>query len=366
MIDFKRAFDLVPFDHMLKKLESHGITGDVLRWIKDWTKNRMQRVVLNGTCSAWTEVISSVVQGSVLGPILFTVFINDIDLALTDSETKIFKYADDSKFGRPIRSNADAAALQTQIDNVWRWSETWGMSIHPTKTHVLHFGYGNPKFNYTMNGSRISDATSAKDLGVIIDSACTPSEHVQNISKKANGVLSQLNRTMISRNKDVIVNLFKLFVRPILESAATAWCPWERQDVETIEKIQRRATRMVPGIGVMPYERRLELCRLTTLEARRKRGDMIELFKIINGHTQLNTDKMFIFTCERHDAQTRASAGKFLVSEKCRLDLRKYFFTNRVIRPWNDLPIEVRESGSVNSFKISYDDWISQLNASEI
>ena len=136
MINFKRAFDLVPFEQMLRKLKAHGIVGDVLNWITDWTKNRVQRVVLNGVCSNWTDVLSSVVQGSVLGPILFTVFINNLDLAIKDPATSIYKYADDSKFGRPIVNQADASKLQLTMDCIWQWAERWGMDIHPQKTCV--------------------------------------------------------------------------------------------------------------------------------------------------------------------------------------------------------------------------------------
>ena len=163
--------------------------------------------------------MSSVVQGSVLGPILFTIFINDLDLSIEDPSTKIYKYADDSKFGRPIQNQSDAANLQSTIDSIYRWSKRWGMEIHPQKTCVMHFGYGNPKFSYSLNGNKIEEVTSARDLGVVVNDSCTPSEHVPMITRKANGVLSQIRRTLVSRSKDVVVNLFKVFVRPILESA---------------------------------------------------------------------------------------------------------------------------------------------------
>jgi len=89
-----------------------------------------------------------------------------------------------------------------------------------------------------------------------------------NIAKKANGILSQLNRTLICRNQEIIVSMFKTFIRPIIESAGTAWCPWERKDIDFLEKIQRRATRQIPGIGKLSYEERLNRCKLTTLESR--------------------------------------------------------------------------------------------------
>jgi len=222
------------------------------------------------------------------------------------------------------------------------------MTIHPLKTVVLHFGYGNPRYQYTMNGCTISDASSVRDLGVIVDESCSPSSHVQTITKKANGVLSQLDRTLISRNQKVITGLFKTFVRPVLESAVSAWSPWQKQDINAIERIQRRATRMIPGIGTLEYEDRLKVCNMTTLEQRRRRGDMIEVYKLINEFTSGVNKDFLCFTSQHHNF--RSVENKFLVSEKCRLDVRKNFFSNLVVNCWNSLPLDVREADSVNNF----------------
>jgi len=357
MIDFRRAFDLVPFRHMIRKLEAHGIVGDVLRWISDWTRDRVQRVVLNGESSTWVEVLSSVVQGSVLGPVLFIIFINDIDLVLSDPSVKIFKYADDSKLGRPIRSDEDSAVLQSSLDNVYKWSLKWGMEIHPMKTKVLHFGYSNPRHTYMLNGVKVTSDSTAKDLGVIIHESCKPSQHVSMIARKANGVLAQLHRTLVSRDRDIVLQLYKIFVRPILESAVAAWCPWERKDIDVLERVQRRATRLVPAIGGREYADRLIICNLTTLEQRRERGDAIEVFKMMNGFTHVNISDFFNFTSQRHDTSTRSVTNKLLVPEKCRLDVRKHFFSNRIVQIWNELPLEVRESETINCFKNIYDEW---------
>ena len=206
------------------------------------------------------------------------------------------------------------------------------MEIHPTKILVMHFGHNNEKYEYELNGVKISHVASARDLGVIVNDSGKPSEHATTIAKKANGILSQLNRTMISRNRDVILNLFKIFVRPILESAGVAWCPWEKKDIEIIEKIQRRTTRMIPGLGGLSYEERLKACNLTTLERRRERGDAIEMFKILNGYSGNDLVSSLCFTSQRHDVSTRSSANKSLVLEKCRLYVWKNFFTNRVMQ----------------------------------
>jgi len=272
---------------------------------------------------------------------------------------RIYKFADDSKFGRPVVSPTDASNLQSTIDRIWQWAERWGMEIHPQKTCVIHFGYANPKFTYTLNGNKIQEVTSARDLGVIINESCTPSDHVHEITRKANGILCQIRRTLVSRNKDVVIDLFKTFVRSILESAGPVWSPWEKQHIEAIERVQRRATRLVPGIGHMNYDDRLKMCNLTMLEDRRRRGDLIQLFKLLNGYSSMNVEHLFCYTSQRHNVHTRSASNNHLVAEKSRLDVRKNFFTNRVVSKWNELPIEVRETESVNSFKNLYDDFMN-------
>jgi len=142
LVDFQKAFDKVPFDGMLAKAKAHGINGELLKWLENWTISRKQRVGLNGAESDWADVLSSVVQGSVLGPILFLIYINDIDAALVENDNDIYisKFADDTKVGREVNNANDAAKLQICIDNLVQWCRDWGMSLHPDKCVVLHFG----------------------------------------------------------------------------------------------------------------------------------------------------------------------------------------------------------------------------------
>jgi len=362
LLDFRRAFDVVPFEHMLSHLEAHGVGVQLLAWMRNWTEQRKQRVVLNGHCSDWADVISSVVQGSVLGPILFIIFINSMDFAIKDPNTNIFKYADDSKIGRHIRNEADAKTLQSSLDEVCKWDEKSGMQLHPAKSVVLHFGYNNPRHEYTIAGEPVSNSGVAKDLGVLVNEQCTPRDHVNKVIKKGNQILGQLKRTIISRDPIVFPRIFKTYVRPILETAAPAWCPLAKGEIERLEKVQRRATKLIPTISSKPYEERYTLCNLPTLEERRARGDMIQTFKILNGFTNIQPSKLFKFTKDRHELNTRNSATNALVPERSRLDIRKSFFANRIVEQWNDLPPDVRNAESVNHFKNSFDDYMTTLN----
>ena len=145
---------------MLAKLKSHGIGGRVFEWISDWTRSRTQRVVLNGEQSDIIDVTSSVVQGSVLGPILFIIFINDLDVAIDlANDVHISKFADDTKLSKKIMDINDCHKLQKALDELTLWSEKWGMELHPDKCCVLHFGHNNPRNTYTINGKALSPTT---------------------------------------------------------------------------------------------------------------------------------------------------------------------------------------------------------------
>jgi ribonucleases P/MRP protein subunit RPP40 len=148
---------MVPRARLLKKVRAHGINGPVLRWIQNWLTGRKQRVVLNGSFSDWIEVLSGVPQGSVLGPLLFLIFINDIDMAAAGAEILV-KFVDDTKVGQTIRS--DRAALQEALDRLCSWSDVWGMSFNVGKCKVMHFGRNNPQHEYSMNGEKLDQVDS--------------------------------------------------------------------------------------------------------------------------------------------------------------------------------------------------------------
>ena len=198
---------------------------------------RQQRVVLNGRCSDWAPVASGVPQGSVLGPICFVIFINDIDEVLFLVGGFIYKFADDTKCGRIVVDESDRKVLQENINKLMRWADTWQMQFNLKKCKILHVGNSNPCFEYTMGGyapaGTILEAVSEeKDIGVFIHKSLKPSFQCAKAAKKANSVLGQMAKSFQYRDKHVWLRLFKRYVRPHLEFSVQAWSPWYKCDIE--------------------------------------------------------------------------------------------------------------------------------------
>ena len=165
-----------------------------------------------------------------------------------------------------------------------------------------------------------------------------------------------IRRTFECRNKCVIVNLYKSLVTPHLEYCIQAWRPHYKKDIDVLEKVQRRATRMIEGCGEMDYERRLKHTGLTTLETRRERADLLEVYKILNGIEGLEEKDFFI----RDKGRGRGHDFK-LFKKRVQLDIAKYSFGNRVCNSWNNLPHAVVAASSVNAFKSGLDNYLRNI-----
>ena len=356
-LDFSKAFDKVQHQRLLNKMQQLGIGGKILDWVRAWLSNRMQRVVLNGQQSNMIPVPCSVPQGSVLGPLLFIIFINDIDLCMDIVQLLLLKFADDTKAIKRIHSQLDNQDLQHVIENLHDWASKWQLYFNINKCKVVHIGRQNPRFQYTMNGIPIESVESERDLGIFIDNTAKPTLQCAKAAQKGNQVLGQLLRSFQCRDKDVLIQLYKVFVRPHLEYAVQAWCPYMVKDIEILEKVQRRMIKQIPNIKGT-YEEKLSKLGLTTLQDRRERGDCIETFKMLKGFTQVDHTTWFKFMSRTEGPETRLSSDPLALElPTSRLDLRKYFFSVRVPPVWNSLPLTIRQAQTVNQFKNSYDQY---------
>ena len=276
-LDIQKAFDKVPHQRLILKLKSHGMGNSIINWIEQWLTDRRQRVVVDGEVSSWKSVLSGVPQGSVLGPILFLVYIDDLEKGVTGN---ILKFADDTKLFRKAKEIGDKQKIQDDIDKLVRWSEKWQMLFNVGKCKCLHTGPGNTGMNYEMGGTILSKTGKEKDLGVTMNANMKVSEQCRIAASKGNLVLGMIRRNITYKEKSLIVPLYNAIVRPHLEYCIQAWSPYLRKDIDMLEKIQRRAIKLIPELRYLRYEGRLKECGLTTLETRRLRGDQIEVFKI--------------------------------------------------------------------------------------
>ena len=192
-LDFSKAFDKISHLKLLQKLNNLNINNKLVLWVKNWLLNRKQRVVLNGEYSGWITVTSGVPQGSILGPLMFLVFINDLNTGL-NSDASIF--ADDTKIGRCIENEKDCGQLQIDINRIVDWCSEWKMELNAEKCHIMHFGKTNKRYTYEMNGCKVSVVKEQEDLGVIVDENLNFSSHHIKARNKANKIVGfiKLNR----------------------------------------------------------------------------------------------------------------------------------------------------------------------------
>ena len=356
-MDFMKAFDKVPHERLLAKLSAYGIGGDVLTWIRSFLLNRKQRVRVREATSEWKEVTSGIPQGSVLGPILFVMYINDMPESLVNN-SMVNMFADDSKLYKRTDIANGASDLQKDLDKLYEWSSKWLLKFHPEKCKVLSLGNRPSEdiptlYLYTQhpNGTlekvTLQETTSEKDIGVYIDNKLSFRDQINTKTTKANTIMGIIRRNFDYLDKNIFMQLYRSLVRPHLEVSNSAWPPILKQDIETIEDVQKRATRQIPGFKVLEYQQRLKLLGLPTLTYRRLRGDMIETFKIVNGHY----DQEVAPELPKGNSTTRGHNKKLFKKRASRLNCRKHFFTLRVVSIWNTLPEEAVNAKTVDAFK---------------
>ena len=272
-LDCQKAFDTVPHARLLKKLEAYGVKGKILGWIKAFLTGREQYVEIRGTKSNKMKVTSGVPQGSVLGPVLFLVYINDL---VTDLECPTLLFADDAKILKEIKTDEDIQAMQRDLVRLQEWSKKWLLDFNAEKCVTMHMGHRNPGYVYNLNGKPLEESVLEKDLGVHVSSDLKPAGHVGVAAAKGNRMVGLIRRNFPDLDMGSGRVLYCSLVRPHLEYAVQSWSPYFQRDVDIIEKVQRRATRLVPEISHLSYGDRCKELNIQMLVERRLRGDMNE------------------------------------------------------------------------------------------
>ena len=349
-IDFRRAFDSIVHSKLLYKLQCYGICGKLLTWISAFLFGRTQSVVVDNTNSTYINVVSGVPQGSVLGPLLFILFINDID-QVCHFNTKLKLFADDVKMYSVIeKNNSCSSTLQQSISNICRWAELWQFGINPNKTTVnilCNYSASCSRF-YSINNVPLPNCNNMLDLGITVDSNLTFKDHVNNIVSKSTQRCGVLFRGFASRQLPLLRKAFTTYIRPILEYNSCIWNPSHKQLVDSIENVQRRFTKRIPCLSSLSYPERLATIDLESLELRRLHTDLVMYFKILNNLTPLPSHEYFNFFYPPSSSRTLLP-----LLQKPAKGSVKYFssFFNRSIDCWNSLGTSVRSADSLSKFK---------------
>ena len=354
ILDFSKAFDTVPYERLLSKCHAAGIRGKTLSWIRSFLTNRRQRVLVSGSGSSWRPVTSGVPQGTVLGPLLFLIYINDITDDLSpDTTARLF--ADDCIIYRTITQPTDRTMLQQDLNHLHLWSQKWQMHFNPKKCTIMHLTLRNTPQQYpqyTLANEPLETVKEHKYLGVTISDNLNWNTHIRNCCNRASQILNLLRRNLKQCSTKTKTLAYQSLVRPHLEYATTAWDPHTQTNIDRLERIQRRAARFVlnnynyppsPNSSVTTMLSNLQWHPLHT----RRTITRLTLFHRIVYQT-VCIPNHFLTLAYRN---TRANHPYKYLHLPCRINQYKYSFFPRTIVEWNKLPCTIVTLPSTDSFK---------------
>jgi len=350
IMDFAKAFDRVPHDRLLLKLDSYGVRGRTLEWIKAFLKDRTQQVVVDGAKSSEGSVTSGVPQGAVIAPALFLVFIDDLPEKIK-SEVRLF--ADDTVVYRHVNSHQDALDLQTDLNALAEWEDQWQMQFHADKCQVLRVRRTRTGVNhdYKLHGTSLPQADEVKYLGVTVTKDLRWNNHIAQVRNQASSKLAFLQRNVRVSSPHLKEQLYKSLVRPTLEYACSTWDPHEQKLIYQLESVQRRAARWV----LCRYHNTSSVTDMMrdlawkSLEQRRTHSRLCMMYKIHHSLVAIPHGLLHL-TNTTNTRQTRSSQIQYTPFQP-RTNYFKFSFFPHTVAQWNLLNVNTQCSESVNVFK---------------
>ena len=348
LLDFSKAFDKVNHSKLLWKLHQYGIRGQVLSWVRAFLGSRSQQVVIDGEESESIPVTSGVPQGSVLGPILFLIYINDLP---DEVRSQVRLFADDTALYLTMESEDDGSALQNDLDILSVWETRWDMEFNPSKCQVVHVsGSKRPvKRDYILHGQVLESVTCAKYLGVDISGSLTWNSHIDRIASTANRTLGFIRRNIKTKMPKVRETAYNTLVRPQLEYASAVWDPHNKGRISQIEQVQRRAARWT----VNNFARQASVTRIVqdlgwrTLDQRRADARLCLFYRIVHGLVAVPLPEYIQYS----NRVSRYCHSMTFRQVSTSTDYYKYSFFPLAIVQWNALPQSVASSQSLEVFK---------------
>ena len=368
-LDYAKAFDKVDLNLLIHKLKKYGFHGKLIEWIKSFLFDREQVVVLNGVHSDIAKVLSGVPQGSVLGPLLFILFINDLEQVVASSRVSFF--ADDTRVSKQIGCFEDCELLQEDIYKILDWSRSNNMKLHEQKFELLNHLHNSkslspalPFFAETLRYKVSSQdllypVENVRDLGVMVSSDLSWATHIGNMVSKARSTLSWVFSVFRTRDKTVMTTLYKSLVRSLLEYCCPLWSPTKVTEIQLIEGVQRTFTSRIGGLQHLDYWERLVQLKWMSLQRRRERCIILMMWKILHNVVPNCCDIKFKVTPRHGDVAIIPSLSKS--SSLRNQSLYDRSFAVQGPKLWNKVPPTVKADTSFDMFKCSLSNFLALI-----
>lgn len=371
-LDYSKAFDKIDHQILLQKLQLYKITDKYLNWIDNFLKDRTQTVFINNTYSYTTQVTSGVPQGSVLGPVLFILFINDLPNNLQNCT--VLTFADDTKIVSKVSAVTDTQNLQLNLNKIINWSKANNMELNENKFELMShkqstenqntkllklLPFHNHFHTYQVSNNILSPSEFVRDLGLYIDSKLNWDKHISTIVKKCKQLCGWVCSVFYSRQQNIMLTLFQSLIRTRLEFCCEIWNPYLLKDIRRIEQVQRSFTARIAGMRELNYWGRLVKLKIRSLQRRRERQIILYVWKILNG--VYPNDIQLEFKEGQRTNSIKAIMKPLPRAKGKILTLYENSFIINSVKLWNILPPSLSYIDELNKFKRELDKFLNKI-----